>query len=84
MEVTTVHKKRIYFIFALSGACALVYEILWTKYLSLTFGNTIFAVSLVAATFMGGLALGSFLLGRYVDLSANLLKIYGLLEIGQL
>ena len=62
--------------------CALVYEILWSKYLSLTFGNTMIAVSVVAATFMAGLALGSFLLGRYADRDANLLKTYALLEIG--
>lgn len=80
MEVTSGHKKLIYGIFSLSGFCALIYEILWTKYLSLTFGNTMIAVSVVAATFMAGLALGSFLLGRYVDRKANLLKVYGLLE----
>ena len=76
------HKYQIYTIFAASGCCALVYEILWTKYLSLTFGNTMVAVSVVAATFMGGLALGSFLLGRYVDRKANLLKLYAYLEFG--
>ncbi|PLX78085.1 MAG: hypothetical protein C0616_15420, partial [Desulfuromonas sp.] len=81
MEISRSDKRLVYLVFSLSGACALVYEILWTKYLSLTFGNTIFAVSLVAATFMGGLALGSFLLGRYVDRRANLLKIYALLEV---
>jgi spermidine synthase len=82
MEVTSRHKKLIYCIFSLSGFCALIYEILWTKYLSLTFGNTMVAVSVVAATFMAGLAIGSFLLGRYVDRKANLLKIYCYLELG--
>ena len=76
------HKYQVYAIFTASGFCALIYEILWTKYLSLTFGNTMVAVSVVAATFMAGLALGSFLLGRYVDRRADLLKIYGLLELG--
>ena len=82
MLVSVLHKRLIYLIFALSGSCALVYEILWSKYLSLTFGNTMIAVSVVAATFMAGLALGSFLLGRYADRDANLLKTYALLEIG--
>ena len=40
------------------------------------------AVSVVAATFMAGLAIGSFLLGRYADRDSNLLKTYALLEIG--
>ncbi len=82
MEFTTRHKLIIYKIFAASGFSALIYEILWTKYLSLTFGNTMVAVSVVAATFMAGLALGSFLFGRYVDHKANLLKVYCLLELG--
>ena len=82
MEVSEWNKRLIYLIFALSGSCALVYEILWSKYLSLTFGNTMIAVSVVAATFMAGLALGSFLLGRYSDRDSNLLKTYALLEIG--
>jgi spermidine synthase len=82
LEVTVLHKRLIYLIFSLSGSCALVYEILWSKYLSLTFGNTMIAVSVVAATFMAGLALGSYLLGRYSDRDANLLKTYALLEIG--
>lgn len=82
MKIDKRHKIQIYTIFAASGCCALIYEVLWTKYLSLTFGNTMIAVSVVAATFMAGLALGSYLLGRYVDQHANLLKIYCLLEVG--
>jgi len=38
------------------------------------------AVSLVAAAFMAGLALGSYLLGRVADRSAAPLKLYALLE----
>ena len=75
-------KSLVYLIFATSGFCALVYEILWTKHLSLIFGTTLFAVSLVAATFMGGLALGSWLFGRYVDRGGRLLRLYALLELG--
>ncbi|MBW2476545.1 MAG: spermidine synthase, partial [Deltaproteobacteria bacterium] len=81
MELQRPHKRLVYTIFALSGFCALVYEILWTKYLSLTFGNTIEAASVVAGTFMAGLAIGSFLLGRFADREANLLKIYAALEV---
>ncbi len=82
MEIPDKHKQILYTIFAASGCSALIYEILWTKYLSLTFGNTMIAVSVVAATFMAGLAIGSFLFGRYVDHEGNLLKIYCILEFG--
>lgn len=82
MPLTPVGKRLLYLLFFLSGFCALVYEILWTKQLSLTFGTTMPAVSIVAATFMGGLALGSFLIGRYADQETNLLRLYAGLEVG--
>jgi len=82
MSSSPLVKRIIYPLFALSGACALIYEVLWTKYLSLTFGTTMVAISIVAATFMGGLALGSYLLGRYADQESNLLRVYAWLELG--
>jgi len=53
--------------FLLSGVSGLIYEILWTRQLILVFGSTSFAVSTVLTAFMGGLALGSFLFGRYIS-----------------
>lgn len=47
----------------LSGACGLVYEIVWMRRLSLTFGITVFATSTVLAVLMAGLGLG---IGLYV------------------
>lgn len=82
MQLSPTEKRLLYLLFSLSGFCALTYEILWTKYLSLAFGTTMVAVSIVAATFMGGLALGSYLLGRYADREGNLLRLYALLEAG--
>lgn len=69
-------------LFLLSGATGLVYEVLWTRQLTLIFGVTTYAVSTVLATFMGGLALGSYLLGRIVDRLRNPLLAYALLEAG--
>lgn len=68
--------------FFFSGVCALIYQITWTRRLTLIFGNTVYSVSTVLAAFMGGLALGSALLGRFVDSRRDPLRIYGLLEIG--
>ncbi|MDT8422083.1 MAG: fused MFS/spermidine synthase [Desulfuromonadales bacterium] len=76
------HKVIIFLIFSLSGFSALVYEVLWTKHLSLAFGTTMTAVSVVTATFMAGLALGSYLLGKFSDRNNNLLRIYAYLELG--
>ncbi len=56
--------------------------------LSLVFGHSIFSVSTVLTTFMSGLALGSYLAGRWSDRQrqlgrgpADLLKAYGKLEL---
>ena len=69
-------------LFFLSGACGLVYEVVWARELSLIFGITIFATSTVLAAYMGGLALGSFLVGRFIDRSPNPLRVYAILEVG--
>ncbi len=65
-----------------SGSCGLVYEILWMKMLSLVTGNTVFSVTTVLTAFMGGLALGSFLAGRFEDRIRNPLRAYALMEGG--
>lgn len=64
-----------------SGATALVYEVVWSKYLALLFGSTIQAQSVVLAVFMGGLALGNKLFGRRADRTRRPLVIYGGIEI---
>jgi len=65
-----------------SGSCGLVYEILWMKMLTLVIGNTVFAITTVLTAFMGGLALGSFVAGRFIDKIKYPLRTYGILEGG--
>jgi spermidine synthase len=48
----------------LSGASALVYQLLWLRLLGLVFGVTVHAASTVLASFMAGLAIGSYFTGR--------------------
>ncbi len=68
-------------LFFCSGATALIYEVIWSKYLSLLFGSTIQAQTVVLAVFMGGLALGNKLFSRYADRAPKPLVIYGGIEI---
>jgi spermidine synthase len=72
----------IYFLFFLSGAAALMYELLWVRYLSLIFGGSHLAVTTVLSVFMGGLALGSFIIGRKIGGVEKKLRLYGFLELG--
>lgn len=76
------HRKILFGLFFLSGACGLVYEIIWTRMLTLIFGVTVYAVSAVLCAFMLGLALGSLIFGRLADRTARPLRVYGLMEIG--
>jgi len=71
-----------YLLFFLSGLCALIYEIVWTRRLTLIFGITVYSISTVLAAFMGGLACGSLLFGRMIDKRKDPLRVYALLEIG--
>jgi spermidine synthase len=75
-------RRFVFILFFVSGALALVYEVVWLRLLVLVFGSTQFAVTSVLTAFMAGLALGSFLFGRYVDSSRrHPLALYGVLEI---
>jgi spermidine synthase len=53
--------------FFLSGATGLLFEVVWTRQLGHVLGSDTLAISTVLATFMGGLALGSWLGGRIAD-----------------
>lgn len=66
----------------LSGGTALVYELVWSKYLGNVLGNSGQAHAVVLATFMGGLALGASVFGRTADRVKSPLALYGVLELG--
>ena len=69
------------FLFFCSGATALVYEVIWSRYLGLMFGSTIQAQTVVLAVFMGGLALGNRVFGKRSDHLRQPLAVYGYVEI---
>lgn len=75
-------RRPIYAMFFLSGACGLVYQIIWMRMMTLVFGVTVYAASAVLTAFMIGLTLGSFYFGRRADRSPRPLVLYGGLEIG--
>lgn len=68
-------------LFFCSGATALVYEVVWSKFLSQMFGSTIYAQTVVLAAFMGGLALGNRLFGKWADRLRQPVQAYGSLEL---
>ena len=67
-------------LFFLSGASALVYQVLWMRLLALVFGVTVHAASTVLAAFMTGLALGSAAAGRLADRVERPLVVFAAVE----
>lgn len=55
----------LYAIFFLSGFCGLIYESIWSHYLKLLLGHAAYAQAVVLVVFIGGLALGAWLTGRF-------------------
>ena len=81
-----INKFVIYFCLFLSGATSLTYELIWTRKLTLIFGNTLYAISAVLCAFMIGLALGawitSIILNRFdPNERLNLIKVYAIAEV---
>ena len=70
------------FLFLLSGAAALAYEVVWVKLLTLQFGSAAWSISTVVASFMAGLGAGGAWAGRRADRIQRPLRAYALLELG--
>jgi spermidine synthase len=68
--------------FVLSGVAGLLYQVLWLRTLSLAFGHTAHAVTVVLAAVMAGLALGSFVFARWSRRLRDPVAAYGWIEIG--
>src|SRR5689334_8064777 len=65
-----------------SGACALVYQVAWTRELRLVFGASTAASAAVLAIFLGGLGAGGLVLGPRADRHPSPLLFYARLELG--
>lgn len=68
--------------FFVSGAIGLIYQVVWSRLFNQVFGVTTYAVTAVLTTYLGGLALGAWLLGPLADRAARPLRLYGWLELG--
>jgi len=69
------------FLALLSGVPGLVYQVVWTREVGLLAGSQIEAVSVVVATFFGGLAVGAAAFGNLADRTASPLRLYAGLEL---
>ncbi len=58
-EIGSESRWPIYLTIALSGACALAAEVVWTRLLSMLLLGTVYVFSIILAVFLTGLAIGS-------------------------
>ena len=68
------------FCFFVSGSAGLIYQVVWTKLLGQLFGYSAYAVATVLAVFMGGMALGSALFGRWRPINRGGITLYAWME----
>ncbi len=69
-------------LFLVSGATGLGYEIIWFKQLSHVWGNSAMAMGMVVASFLCGLGIGAYWIGRFADRVKRPLLWYAACEAG--
>jgi spermidine synthase len=71
----------LYGLFALGGASALVYEVLWMRSFRLVFGSSTRSAAAVLAAYFAGMALGNWI-GAKLARRGRPVRLYGLCELG--
>jgi spermidine synthase len=66
--------------FLLSGFAALLYQTAWMRQFSTVFGTSELAIATVLSAYMGGLALGAALAGKFITRVNRPVLTYGILE----
>lgn len=76
-----IGRRSLIALFFLSGVSALIYQVAWFRVLALVFGVTSYALGVVLAAFMAGLALGGLAGGWFANRVARPLTTYALVEM---
>lgn len=64
----------------LSGAAALIYEIISSKFFSYFFGSDTYSVSTMLSAFLLGIALGSLLMSKFINRIENKRRLFAILQ----
>src|SRR5262245_22626070 len=76
-----VRPSPLLILFVISGAAALIYEIVWFQMLPLVIGSSFVSLGTVLAAFMGGMGLGSLIAPKFAGVR-HPLRVYAALELG--
>ena len=79
-ETSGALQRVLFALFALSGFCGLIYESIWAYYLKLFVGHAAYAQTVVLVVFIGGLAIGAWIAGRFASRVGNPLLTYAIVE----
>lgn len=79
-EITPAQVRLSLAAFALSGLVALSYEVIWSRVLALIIGSSVYAFTIMLATFLAGLAAGAYLASRLADRARNAVLAFALIE----
>lgn len=66
---------------ALSGFCALAYQVFWTRLLILVIDNSVYSFTIILIAFLTGIALGSLLIAPVFRYVKHPVTVFALLEI---
>ncbi len=66
--------------FGVSGFAAMVYEVAWSRVLSLIIGSSVYGFCIMLTTFLAGLALGSFICSGFVDRLRRRILTFSILQ----
>jgi spermidine synthase len=73
-------ERLLLLLFVVSGFAGLIYQSIWSHYLGLLLGHAAYAQTLVLAMFMGGMAIGAWLVSRRSGGWRNLILAYAAIE----
>ena len=74
-------RNVLFLLFFLSGTASLIYEVVWTRWLTDVLGSASGATAIVLAVFMAGLGIGNWLASQVADRTARPIRVYGILEL---
>ena len=72
--------ELLFLVFFVSGFSGLIYESVWSHYVKLFLGHASYAQTLVLVVFIGGLAVGAWLVSRLSERMRNPLRLYAIVE----
>ncbi len=81
-ELSRGQRRLILWGVLVSGFAALSYEVVWTRILAISSVSAVFSFTVMLATFLAGLAVGSSLSARWADRWQQPVKVFGFLQLG--